>query len=173
MALSNENFYSTETQPAANSTPESYINIKQTKNEKSKFIGISFLILNRGRERTFLKEGRSSEKSSADCKSELMMAQRFLLLVIYSVVFNLCGAFASTTDDHRRPMILPLHLSSPNARQYGRALDGRRLQRSEPNARMRLHDDLLANGFYSLINFPLIHFSALEFPIVLNSKLCQ
>lgn len=100
------------------------------------------------------REDFSKGRSSADCKSELMARRLMLLLVIYSVVFNLCGAFASTTDDHRRPMILPLHLSSPNARQYGRALDGRRLQRSEPNARMRLHDDLLANGFYALLNFP-------------------
>lgn len=111
------------------------------------------------------REDFSKGRSSADCKSELMARRLMLLLVIYSVVFNLCGAFASTTDDHRRPMILPLHLSSPNARQYGRALDGRRLQRSEPNARMRLHDDLLANGFYALLNFPLLIFELWNFQL--------
>ncbi|CAL8101601.1 unnamed protein product [Prunus armeniaca] len=53
-------------------------------------------------------------------------------------------------DYHRRPMILPLHLSSPKANcHHRRAFDGRRLQRSEPNAHMRLYDDLLANGYYS------------------------
>ncbi|CAB4266253.1 unnamed protein product [Prunus armeniaca] len=47
-------------------------------------------------------------------------------------------------------MILPLHLSSPKANcHHRRAFDGRRLQRSEPNAHMRLYDDLLANGYYS------------------------
>ncbi|XP_004292749.1 PREDICTED: aspartic proteinase-like protein 2 isoform X1 [Fragaria vesca subsp. vesca] len=78
------------------------------------------------------------------------MARRLVVLLIYSVVLNFCGAFASTADDHRRPMILPLHLTSPDdARHHRRAFDGRRLQRSEPNAHMRLHDDLLANGYYT------------------------
>ncbi|KAM5565802.1 aspartic proteinase 39 [Rosa sericea] len=80
------------------------------------------------------------------------MAPRRLvvLLLIYSVALNLGGAFEANADDQRRPMILPLHLSSPDdARHHRRAFDGRRLQRSEPNAHMRLHDDLLANGYYT------------------------
>ncbi|BBG95184.1 Eukaryotic aspartyl protease family protein [Prunus dulcis] len=54
------------------------------------------------------------------------------------------------SDDHSRPMILPLYLSSPNANWHHRQIfDGRRLQRSEPNSHMRLYDDLLANGYYT------------------------
>ncbi|CAB4266252.1 unnamed protein product [Prunus armeniaca] len=78
------------------------------------------------------------------------MARRTLVLLISSIVFNLCGAFASGSDDHSRPMILPLYLSSPNANWHHRqTFDGRRLQRSEPNSHMRLYDDLLANGYYT------------------------
>ncbi|XP_061342538.1 aspartic proteinase 36-like [Gastrolobium bilobum] len=52
----------------------------------------------------------------------------------------------------RPAMVLPLYLSAPNSSTS--ALDPRRqLQGSEskrhPNARMRLHDDLLLNGYYT------------------------
>ncbi|XP_048436165.1 LOW QUALITY PROTEIN: aspartic proteinase 36 [Pyrus x bretschneideri] len=78
------------------------------------------------------------------------MARRTSLLLIYFLLLNLCCAFASLSDDHRRPMILPLHLSSPKSNWlHRRPFDGRRLQRSVPNAHMRLYDDLLANGYYT------------------------
>lgn len=49
----------------------------------------------------------------------------------------------------RPAMVLPLYLSAPNL--YTPALDPRRLlhgseSKRHPNARMRLHDDLLLNG---------------------------
>ncbi|PRQ20142.1 hypothetical protein RchiOBHm_Chr7g0224931 [Rosa chinensis] len=53
------------------------------------------------------------------------------------------------------PMILPLHLLSPNdARHHRGAFDGRRHQRSEPNTHMRLQNDLLTNRYYTSSRLP-------------------
>ncbi|XP_061341213.1 aspartic proteinase 36-like isoform X2 [Gastrolobium bilobum] len=58
----------------------------------------------------------------------------------------------SDHEGSRPAMILPLHLSAPVSSKF--AFNSRRqLQRSEPkrhpNARMRLYDDLLLNGYYT------------------------
>ncbi|MED6137091.1 hypothetical protein PIB30_061709 [Stylosanthes scabra] len=45
-------------------------------------------------------------------------------------------------------MILPLHLSAPNSSSFN-FNHHRQLRGSHPNARMRLHDDLLLNGYYT------------------------
>ncbi|KAL1354630.1 hypothetical protein HN51_006690 [Arachis hypogaea] len=45
-------------------------------------------------------------------------------------------------------MILPLHLSAPNSSNFN-FNHHRQLRGSHPNARMRLHDDLLRNGYYT------------------------
>ncbi|KAF3446582.1 hypothetical protein FNV43_RR11762 [Rhamnella rubrinervis] len=83
------------------------------------------------------------------------------LFIYCLIVLCLCDAFVSASDafqgsdTRRRPMILPLYLSSPKSTHYHhpRAFDWRRLQKSElphsPYARMRLHDDLLTNGYYT------------------------
>ncbi|KAL5559133.1 hypothetical protein UlMin_035344 [Ulmus minor] len=76
-----------------------------------------------------------------------------VFLIFFFIGFDLWDeAFAS--DSRRRPMILPLYLSSPNSSyHHRRAFDGRRLQKADPphssNARMRLYDDLLSNGYYT------------------------
>lgn len=95
----------------------------------------------------------------------------FAVFIYCLVVLCLCDAFVSASDAIqdsdaiRRPMILPLYLSSPKSSHYNhrRAFDGRRLQKSElprsPYARMRLYDDLLTNGYLSFYpNFPQIIF---------------
>ncbi|XP_022768689.1 aspartic proteinase-like protein 2 [Durio zibethinus] len=76
------------------------------------------------------------------------------LLILYSVIwFNLSAVDAK--NHHQRPMVLPLHLSSRN-HSFHRHVDNLRrhlqqseLSRSSPNARMRLYDDLLSNGYYT------------------------
>ena len=84
-------------------------------------------------------------------------------LVVLSLIGStiLLDTFTSASDDLRgsdlrhRPTILPLYLSSPKSSFHRRDFEGRRLQKSDhprtPNARMRLYDDLLSNGFSSLI----------------------
>ncbi|XP_031270639.1 protein ASPARTIC PROTEASE IN GUARD CELL 1-like [Pistacia vera] len=74
-----------------------------------------------------------------------------LLLCLFIIGINLI-VVNSTID--QRPLIIPLHLSSHNSIVH-RQLDDRRrhLQQSHlphrPNARMRLYDDLLTNGYYT------------------------
>ncbi|XWS21263.1 hypothetical protein CRYUN_Cryun30bG0040700 [Craigia yunnanensis] len=76
------------------------------------------------------------------------------LLIVCSVIW----VHLSTVDaknHHRRPMVLPLHLSSRNHSLHRhvdnlrRHLQQSKLSRSTPNARMRLYDDLLSNGYYT------------------------
>lgn len=95
-----------------------------------------------------------------------------LIFGLISIVISLDHPFGSTSeafqssDSRRRPMILPLYLSPPTSSSHHlrRPFDGRRLQKSDlprfPNARMRLHDDLLTNGLFFLFsaNFPQIIF---------------
>ncbi|KAH7523701.1 hypothetical protein FEM48_Zijuj06G0039700 [Ziziphus jujuba var. spinosa] len=86
---------------------------------------------------------------------------RCKVLIFGLIVISLGDPFLSaseafqSSDSRRRPMILPLYLSPPASsshHHHRRPFDGRRLQKSDPphlpNARMRLHDDLLANGLY-------------------------
>ncbi|XP_039015457.1 protein ASPARTIC PROTEASE IN GUARD CELL 2-like [Hibiscus syriacus] len=77
----------------------------------------------------------------------------FLLIVAAVICFNLFTVDAK--HHHRRPMLLPLQLSSHNHSQY-RHLDNirRHLQQaglspSTSNAHMRLYDDLLSHGYYT------------------------
>ncbi|AES94605.2 eukaryotic aspartyl protease family protein [Medicago truncatula] len=60
--------------------------------------------------------------------------------------------FPNTRNASRPAMILPLHLSPPDS-SISSFNPRRQLQRSEskrhPNARMRLYDDLLINGYYT------------------------
>lgn len=105
--------------------------------------------------------------------SESTMARRTLsqlrckVLIFGLIVISLGDPFLSaseafqSSDFRRRPMILPLYLSPPASsshHHHRRPFDGRRLQKSDPphlpNARMRLHDDLLANGLCFLFLFP-------------------
>ncbi|XLR50388.1 hypothetical protein HN51_001067 [Arachis hypogaea] len=87
-------------------------------------------------------------------------AQTHLLLLITTTIFSLAPCCVAgdpllLRNSHRSShtaMVLPLYLSPPNSSTS--ALDPRRqLQGSEsqrhPNARMRLHDDLLLNGYYT------------------------
>ncbi|XWS14767.1 hypothetical protein CRYUN_Cryun35bG0036500 [Craigia yunnanensis] len=87
------------------------------------------------------------------------MARTWLLLTAsFLIVCSVIGFHLSTVDaknQHRRPMVLPLHLSSRN-HSLSRHVDNLRrhlqqseLSRSTPNARMRLYDDLLSNGYYT------------------------
>ncbi|MED6162298.1 hypothetical protein PIB30_069068 [Stylosanthes scabra] len=83
-----------------------------------------------------------------------------LLITTTTTIFSLAPSAVSgdaslLCNSHHSPhtaMVLPLYLSPPNSSTS--ALDPRRqLQGSEsqrhPNARMRLHDDLLLNGYYT------------------------
>ncbi|KAK9269997.1 hypothetical protein L1049_025570 [Liquidambar formosana] len=91
-----------------------------------------------------------------------------ILLIASFAVTDLSGVHSSAVNDvfknfdgHRRhadrpPMILPLHLSPLNSSRHRMDLAGnsrrRQLRKSEHhtnNARMRLHDDLLRNGYYT------------------------
>ncbi|KAJ4836229.1 hypothetical protein Tsubulata_023850 [Turnera subulata] len=84
-----------------------------------------------------------------------------LLPIFYSLILpNLHGAVSPvqkspTKPRQQQPMIIPLHLSSPNiSRLRTNPFSGdsirRHLQNSPlPNARMRLYDDLLSNGYYT------------------------
>ncbi|XVE94989.1 hypothetical protein REPUB_Repub02eG0057900 [Reevesia pubescens] len=74
-----------------------------------------------------------------------------LLIVWFITVISTVGA----KNHHRRPMVLPLHLSSRNHSLHRhvdnlrRHLQQSELSRSTSNARMRLYDDLLSNGYYT------------------------
>ncbi|KAB1669252.1 hypothetical protein ERO13_A01G121200v2 [Gossypium hirsutum] len=75
------------------------------------------------------------------------------IIVCALICFNFFTVDAK--DHHPRPMLLPLQLTSRNHSQQ-RHLDNirRHLQQSgfsssTPNARMRLYDDLLSNGYYT------------------------
>lgn len=77
------------------------------------------------------------------------------LLFIVLIQFQSPGIFADPapllrSDGGRPAMILPLVLSAPNSSRPPRSEFHRRLQGSEPgvsDARMRLYDDLLSNGY--------------------------
>nr|KJB14596.1 hypothetical protein B456_002G132900 [Gossypium raimondii]KJB14597.1 hypothetical protein B456_002G132900 [Gossypium raimondii] len=75
------------------------------------------------------------------------------IIVCALICFNFFTVDAK--DHHPRPMLLPLQLTSRNHSQQ-RHLDNIRrhlqqsgLSSSTPNARMRLYDDLLSNGYYT------------------------
>ncbi|GLT58869.1 hypothetical protein SLA2020_317300 [Shorea laevis] len=81
-----------------------------------------------------------------------------LSLIILSPIIwiDLCSStfFSAAADPPRRPMVIPLHMSSRNYSIH-RHVDSRRrhLHQSKltraANARMRLYDDLLSNGYYT------------------------
>ncbi|CAK8562494.1 unnamed protein product [Lathyrus sativus] len=88
------------------------------------------------------------------------MARTFTLLILFLHTLHLVPStiavdaelLRNRNHDSRPAMVLPLFLTSPNSSTS--ALDPRRqLHGSEakrhPNARMRLHDDLLINGYYT------------------------
>ncbi|OAY51000.1 aspartic proteinase 36 [Manihot esculenta] len=73
-------------------------------------------------------------------------------LIVLIVQGFVCSAL--DFDNHKPPLIIPLHLSTPNVSSHRKAFssdyNSRQLQNSDlPNARMRLHDDLLLNGYYT------------------------
>ncbi|XP_044511927.1 aspartic proteinase 36-like isoform X2 [Mangifera indica] len=72
----------------------------------------------------------------------------YLLFSLFVIGINLM--FVNSTTD-QRPLIVPLHLSLHNSIVHRQLDDLRRhLQQSHlPNARMRLYDDLLTNGYYT------------------------
>ncbi|CAN1274348.1 Aspartic proteinase 36 [Linum perenne] len=77
-----------------------------------------------------------------------------ILSIFAPILFNFyCVVSAAVDlDSPRTPMIIPLHLSTPNVSAHRRSDYNRRhLQNSDllPNARMRLYDDLLTNGYYT------------------------
>ncbi|KAL5064038.1 hypothetical protein RYX36_025775 [Vicia faba] len=89
-----------------------------------------------------------------------MMARTFTLVILFLHTLHLVPSTIATDaeflrnrhHDSRPAMVLPLFLTAPNSSTS--ALDPRRqLHGSEskrhPNARMRLHDDLLLNGYYT------------------------
>ncbi|KAJ9166303.1 hypothetical protein P3X46_021077 [Hevea brasiliensis] len=74
-----------------------------------------------------------------------------------SLILLITQGFVSSAldfDYHRVPVIIPLQLSTPNVSAHRKAFNSdynrRQLQNSDlPNARMRLYDDLLSNGYYT------------------------
>ncbi|KAJ6722319.1 ASPARTYL PROTEASES [Salix koriyanagi] len=90
-----------------------------------------------------------ANSSSSSSSSSLIISYCLILSNLYAIV-------SSTSDFNNRhhPMILPLHLSTPNLSTHRMPFDDhysrRHLQNSElPKARMRLFDDLLSNGYYT------------------------
>ncbi|PON54240.1 Aspartic peptidase [Parasponia andersonii] len=76
-----------------------------------------------------------------------------LALTGFSLYNSSSEAFHGGPDSRRRSMVLPLYLSPSNSSSHAhrREFQGRRLHKSDnrPNARMRLYDDLLSNGYYT------------------------
>jgi len=106
----------------------------------------------------YRSNNHNSDRDSLESPSEQLMARAFthrilITFITLSLFLQLiAGDPALLRNRHhgaRPAMLLPLYLSAPNATTS--ALDPRRqLYGSEskrhPNARMRLHDDLLLNG---------------------------
>lgn len=90
-------------------------------------------------------------QNHSTCPSHHLMARpltHLILILILHITHTIAGDTAFLRNRHHA-MILPLYLTTPNSSTS--ALDPRRqLHGSEskrhPNARMRLHDDLLLNG---------------------------
>ncbi|KAK1555741.1 hypothetical protein Q3G72_030710 [Acer saccharum] len=83
-----------------------------------------------------------------------MSSLLFCFFFFFFVGNNLITVNSSPVKNDQRPLILPLHLSSPDSTVHRQADDRRRhLQQSKrpekPNAHMRLYDDLLSNGYYT------------------------
>ncbi|CAM8881219.1 unnamed protein product [Rhodiola kirilowii] len=82
---------------------------------------------------------------------------RLVIVTIFSVLVNYSTSMSALETNLLKPrtaMILPLFLSHRNSSATPNRNHHRRgLQRSEtlihPNARMRLYDDLLLNGYYT------------------------
>ncbi|KAJ9186804.1 hypothetical protein P3X46_002337 [Hevea brasiliensis] len=78
-------------------------------------------------------------------------------ILYYSLILLIIQGFVSSAldfDNQRLPVIIPLHLSTPNVSSHRKVFSSdynrRQLQNSDlPNARMRLYDDLLSNGYYT------------------------
>lgn len=95
--------------------------------------------------------------SMAATPSHLISTSISIILLIFSSLMEfLVLASANPTSPalllHSLPaMVLPLYLSTPNSSSRTSSNPRRLLQRSEslnrPNARMRLYDDLLRNGY--------------------------
>ncbi|WCJ35518.1 Eukaryotic aspartyl protease family protein [Euphorbia peplus] len=83
------------------------------------------------------------------------MAPPRYLFLHHSLILLINCIIASSSIDFSTPMIIPLHLSTPNISDHRKFfandyLRRRKLQNSKlPNALMRLHDDLLSNGYYT------------------------
>ncbi|CAL1410646.1 unnamed protein product [Linum trigynum] len=85
------------------------------------------------------------------------MAHPWPILAVFVLImldFHGVDPAAADLDTPRMPMIIPLHLSAPNVSSHRRSFNDdfnrRHLQNSDlPNARMRLYDDLLTNGYYT------------------------
>ncbi|OVA01001.1 Peptidase A1 [Macleaya cordata] len=78
----------------------------------------------------------------------------FIGFIISSSVTKVCGDRENVLHRSLGPsMVLPLFLSTPNSsQQFAEGNFRRQLKKAEhrlPNARMRLYDDLLANGYYT------------------------
>ncbi|KAL9229805.1 hypothetical protein vseg_005234 [Gypsophila vaccaria] len=73
------------------------------------------------------------------------MTSLFLLLI-----FSLVAVSAALPPPvERQPLVLPLSLSSPRKSEVSKIIQRRHLNGASPNARMRLYDDLLSNGYYT------------------------
>ncbi|KAK9670310.1 hypothetical protein RND81_13G193200 [Saponaria officinalis] len=69
------------------------------------------------------------------------------LLTFSSAVATLPRPLTPSVDRH--PLLLPLSLSSPRISDVSKFMLRRHLHGASPNARMRLYDDLLSNGYYT------------------------
>ncbi|CAJ1971168.1 unnamed protein product [Sphenostylis stenocarpa] len=84
--------------------------------------------------------------------THLILITFITLLIFLQLIAGNSTLLCNRRHGSRPAMVLPLYLSAPNSTTS--ALDPRRqLYGSEskrhPNARMRLHDDLLLNGYYT------------------------
>ena len=101
--------------------------------------------------------------------SSLIISYCLILLNLYAIVSS-----NSDFNNRHHPMILPLHLSTPNLSAHRMPFDDhysrRHLQNSElPKARMRLFDDLLSNGYTHCIFFFalfLVYYCTIEFSLL-------
>ncbi|XP_050213236.1 aspartic proteinase 36 [Mercurialis annua] len=88
--------------------------------------------------------------SPPSCSNITIHLYPLILLILLRTVVVLSAADLNSNQT-RRPMVIPLHLSTSNISNHRTGdYHRRQLQNSDlPNAHMRLYDDLLSNGYYT------------------------
>ncbi|RZC66991.1 hypothetical protein C5167_010681 [Papaver somniferum] len=110
-----------------------------------------------------------------ESKGIVMDPRSFFFFLVISVIGFVNGEKIHHQSNHQKsllstPMILPLYRKTPNSSKFVQENFHRQLKEAEhrhPNARMRLHDDLLTNGYYT--THLLIGTPPQEFALIVDS----